>query len=243
MVFRSLRLTTFPTRITEGNTYNLMCSSSAGSRDIQWSRNSDLIVRTRYVSATQCAEDVVNPNAFNTFLSGRINTSCGFNQHNVTLRISAQKDNGSVWWCVDLEKSDRSNNLTIEVMTVPTTSSPTSVTSLIERTTTNTEETPNVVFIVIGVIGGAVVGCVITAAVVIAWMKKRNIRREDNINTPNIYDSASGYEDMDHQYGIVERQYVNTVEGTATDTPDYVNTDEDKRDTDYYNIGHDTHLP
>ncbi|XP_048254211.1 uncharacterized protein LOC124121871 isoform X4 [Haliotis rufescens] len=136
-----------------------------------------------------------------------------------------------------------SNNLTIEVMTVRTTSSQSSVTSFIDRTTSNTEDTPNVVYIVIGVIGGAVVGCVITAAVVIAWMKKRNISREDNINTPNIYDSASHYEDMDHQYGSVEKQYVNTVEGTAADTPEYVNTDEDKRDTAYYNIGRDSHLP
>ncbi|XP_048254213.1 uncharacterized protein LOC124121871 isoform X6 [Haliotis rufescens] len=135
-----------------------------------------------------------------------------------------------------------SNNLTIEVMTVRTTSSQSSVTSFIDRTTSNTD-TPNVVYIVIGVIGGAVVGCVITAAVVIAWMKKRHMRREENINTPNIYDSASHCEDMDHQYGSVEKQYVNTVEGTETDTPDYVNTDEDKRDTAYYNIVHDTNLP
>ncbi|XP_048254209.1 uncharacterized protein LOC124121871 isoform X2 [Haliotis rufescens] len=138
--------------------------------------------------------------------------------------------------------SERRTSISEEVMTVRTTSSQSSVTSFIDRTTSNTD-TPNVVYIVIGVIGGAVVGCVITAAVVIAWMKKRNISREDNINTPNIYDSASHYEDMDHQYGSVEKQYVNTVEGTAADTPEYVNTDEDKRDTAYYNIGRDSHLP
>ncbi|XP_048254188.1 uncharacterized protein LOC124125593 isoform X2 [Haliotis rufescens] len=388
----SLHLTPFPTRTTEGNTYTLMCSSSAGSRAIQWSRNSALTVRTRYVSATQCAEDVISTAVFDTFLSGRINTSCKFNQHNVTLRISAQNDNGSVWWCQDPVKGDRSNNLTIDVvnaeestaaspvtlMTSPTASSESrtsvsegsnslqltssqatassghpytlmcsssgsagrdiqwhwrsdlifrtryvsdtdcqvdvsnndlyrrlsgrvtvtcslnqynvtlriltsmdngsvwwcvdgqrsqesnrwtihvvnlttvsstttiSATSATTATTTNFDiststslqgvDAPNVVYIAVGAaVGGIVVGCAITIIVVIMWMIRRKTSTEDDASAPNIYTTPSHYEDMDHQYGKVEMQYVNTVEGIGSGSPDCVNTEDQAGNAAYYN--------
>ncbi|XP_048254202.1 uncharacterized protein LOC124125591 isoform X2 [Haliotis rufescens] len=195
----SLHLTPFPTKATEGNTYTLMCSSSAGSRDIQWSRNSALIVRTRYVSATQCREDIINPAVFNTFLSGRINTSCGFNQHNVTLRISSQKDNGSVWWCANTVKGDMSNNLTIDVvvnsMTMPSTTATAATTTTTEATTTATTATAaksdkissskspqdadnQVVYIAAGVGGGVAV--VIVVVVSVLCIRRRRGRPVNN---------------------------------------------------------------
>ncbi|XP_071094820.1 uncharacterized protein [Haliotis cracherodii] len=377
----SLRLCTFPTRITKGNTDTLMCSSSAGSRDIEWSRNSALIVRTRYVSATQCAADVVNPDAFNTFLSfntflfyivwvcscvftfylpdvvnaeestaaspvtlrtsstassesrtsvsegsnslqlrsspataspgqpytlmcsssgsggrsrewywrndvifrthyvsdtqcqvdvsngylynhlsGRINVTCSYNQYSVTLRILTPTDYGSVWWCGDSQSDQESNRLTIHVVNLTTVSSTTTIaaTSATTATTTTTANTanfdiststslqgvvcplckdaPNVVYIAVGAaVGGIVVGCGITIIVVIIWMRRNNTSKEDDASAPNIYTSPSHYEDMGHQYGKVERQYVNTVGGIGSGSLDSVNTEDQAGNAAYYN--------
>ncbi|XP_046560031.1 uncharacterized protein LOC124269057 [Haliotis rubra] len=89
--------------------------------------------------------------------------------------------------------------------------------------TTDPEEASNVIYIVVGAVGGAVAGCFVTAVIVIVWMKRRTKPREDNANNTNMYTSASHYEDVDNHYSKIEMRYVNTRGITETGTPDYVN--------------------
>ncbi|XP_067679869.1 mucin-5AC-like [Haliotis asinina] len=85
-----------------------------------------------------------------------------------------------------------------------------------------------------GTVGGAVFGSVFTVVVVALWMHKRNKYKDGQ--TPNEYASTSAYEDVDHQYTMALRQYVNTVQGT--ETSDYENTNRGTGDTAYYNTTH-----
>ncbi|XP_046556540.1 uncharacterized protein LOC124265762 isoform X5 [Haliotis rubra] len=110
----TLQLTSYPSTASPGQPYTLMCSSSGSSgRSREWYWRNDIIFRTRYVSDTQCALDIVNNDKYTEYLSGRVNVSCSNNLYNVTLRVNTSIDNGSVWWCVDSEGSQQSNNWTI----------------------------------------------------------------------------------------------------------------------------------
>ncbi|XP_048254206.1 uncharacterized protein LOC124114769 [Haliotis rufescens] len=234
-----------------------MCSSSgSGGRSRDWYWMNDIVFRTRYVSDTQCPVTVANNYNYRD-LSGRINVTCSYNQYNVTLGILTSIDNGSVWWCADSQSRQESNRLTIDVVNLMTASS--TATTAATSTTTGTSATtakfdissstslregvfplckdgPNVVYIAVGAaVGGVVVGCVITIIVVIVWMRRRNTSTEDDASAPNIYTSPSHYEDMGHQYGKVERQYVNTVEGIGSGSPDSVNKEDKAGNAAYYN--------
>ncbi|XP_048254204.1 uncharacterized protein LOC124125588 isoform X2 [Haliotis rufescens] len=250
----SLQLTSSPATASPGQPYTLMCSSSGSAgRSRAWYWRTDVIFRTRYVSDTQCPVDVSNNDVYN-HLSGRINVTCSYTQHNVTLRILTPTDNGSVWWCWDSQSDQESNRLTIHVVNLTTESSTTTIaaTSATAATTTTTATTanfdiststslqgvdaPNVVYIAVGAaVGGILVGCVITIIVGIIWMRRRNTSKEDDASASNIYTSPSHYEDMGHQYGKVEMQYVNTVEGIGSGSPDSVNKEDQAGNAAYYN--------
>ncbi|XP_046546976.1 uncharacterized protein LOC124257043 [Haliotis rubra] len=87
------------------------------------------------------------------------------------------------------------------------------------------------VYVAAGTVGGAVFGSVVTVVVVALWTHNKN--KTKDAQTTNVYASTSAYEDVDHQYAMAPRQYVNTVEGA--ETPHYVNTERDTGDTAYYN--------
>ncbi|XP_048254197.1 uncharacterized protein LOC125381522 [Haliotis rufescens] len=275
----SLQLTSSPATASPHQPYTLMCSSSGNDgRTRAWYWRNDLLLRTRYVSDTNC--QVEKSNDYNyRHLSGRINVSCSHNQHNVTLRILTSIDNGSVWWCVDTARSQESNRLTIHVVNLTTASSTatkaaitattgTSATTTTTATTgtsattakfdissstslqegvstadhgadekpTSGDDAPNVVYIAVGAaVGGVVVGCVISAIVFIMWMRRRNTSTEDDASAPNIYTSPAHYEDMEHQYDKVDRQYVNTVKVSGAGSPDSVNTGDQAGNAAYYN--------
>ncbi|XP_071095252.1 uncharacterized protein [Haliotis cracherodii] len=240
-------------------------SSGGGSRTREWYRRNDVIFRIRYVSDTQCAIDVTNNNLYNHLsgrinvtcnysqynVTLRILTSidngsvwwCADSQ-------SGQESNRLTIRVVNL--MTMSSTTTTAATTATTATTATSATATTTTTTANFDissstslqgvvcplckDAPNVVYIAVGAaVGGIVVGCVITITVVIIWMRRNNTSKEDDASAPNIYTSPSHYEDMGHQYGKVERQYVNTVEGIGSGSPDSVNTEDQAGNAAYYN--------
>ncbi|XP_046560506.1 uncharacterized protein LOC124269520 isoform X3 [Haliotis rubra] len=119
----SLVLTSSPMTARDGEIFTLICSSNTTSgQDRLWNRDHTLVLTT-----TQgfFSPSVSNPDAFNTYLSGRVNVSCNATQHNVTLRINSTIDNGSRWQCMDNPSGQWSNILTINVTVHQTTVTPT----------------------------------------------------------------------------------------------------------------------
>ncbi|XP_071095426.1 uncharacterized protein [Haliotis cracherodii] len=222
----SLQLTSSPATASPGQPYTLMCSSSGGgSRTRAWYWRNDVIFRTRYVSDTQCAVDVSNNDVYN-HLSGRINVTCSHNQHKVTLRILTGIDNGSVWLCADSQSGKESNRLTIHVVNLMTTSSTTTTASTSAATANSTTTTT-------------------TTTTTNDDISSSTSLQEgaDEASAPNIYTSPSHYEDMGHQYGKVERQYVNTVEGIGGGSLDSMNKEGQAANAAYYNTaGQHQHL-
>ncbi|XP_048254195.1 uncharacterized protein LOC124121873 isoform X2 [Haliotis rufescens] len=290
----SVVLTRSPLTASDGELFTLICSSNTSSgRDRQWYRN-DLFVfiTTQGSSCPSISKDYV----FQPYLAGRVNVSCDVLQHNVTLRIKSDRDNGTRWKCLDNTKSQTSHTVTIHVtelqskpaatliLSTPVITTTTEDKSLPKSTdvvnlmtasstatkaatrattgtlattittaTTGTSATtakfdissstslqegdaPNVAYIAVGAaVGGVVVGCVITAIVFIMWMRRRNTSTGDDASAPNIYTSPAHYEDMEHQYDKVDRQYVNTVEVSGAGSPDSVNTEDQEGNAAYYN--------
>ncbi|XP_046556535.1 uncharacterized protein LOC124265761 isoform X2 [Haliotis rubra] len=199
----TLLLTSSPSTASPGQPYTLMCSSSgSGGRSRAWYWRDDVIFHTRYVSDTQCTLDISNNDRYREYLSGRVNVSCSYNLHNVTLRVNTSIDNGSVWRCVDSQDSLESNRWTIHIsnlMPSTTTTAATTTTTADTTTTTATGTSPmsdvpsstvlqgggkdssDVVSVAVGAaVGGAVVGCVLTVVVVVVWMRRRHRNADYN---------------------------------------------------------------
>ncbi|XP_046579685.1 uncharacterized protein LOC124287222 isoform X2 [Haliotis rubra] len=254
----SLVLTSSPMTATDGELFTLICSSNTtGGQDRQWNRDGVSPVFTTKQSST--SPSVGNSYIFDRYLSGRVNVSCNATQHNVTLRINSAVDNGSRWQCVDHFDSQTSNTMAIyvtvhqsthsasvsTVSTTTTTSSSSASTvspgdtsmSISTPPVTTTQQcpacvtSPSGVYVAAGTVGGAVFGSVVTVVVVALWTHNKN--KTKDAQATNVYASTSAYDDVDHQYAMAPRQYVNTVEGA--ETPHYVNADRDTGDTAYYN--------
>ncbi|XP_071094823.1 uncharacterized protein [Haliotis cracherodii] len=250
----SLHLFSSPPTATDGGLFTLVCTNrSRGISGMKWYLNDNQAFTTKAEGAKEtCSLGI--PSSSPIKYKDRFTVSCNDLQHNVTLTINSTIDNGSVWYCEDNTVTGtrqvtrlKSNKFIINVTTSiwtygSSTSSTTFGPSDLDNSSTDTQNNaPNVVYIAVGAaMGGVVVSCVITAIVV--WMR-RNSSTEDNATAPNIYTSPSHYEDMEHEYGKAERQYVNTVEVSGSGSPDSVNTEDQAGNAAYYNTtGQHQHL-
>ncbi|XP_046579759.1 uncharacterized protein LOC124287303 [Haliotis rubra] len=246
----------FPMTATDGELFTLICSSNTTGENIDSGRDDTVVI---YTTQGSTSISVSNPDVFSRYLSGRVNVSCDVTQHNVTLRINSAVDNGSRWQCEDIVISQTSNTLAIYVtvhqsthsasvstVSTTTTTSSSSASTVSPGDTSMSISTPPVtttqqcpacvtspcgVYVAAGTVGGAVFGSVVTVVVVALWTHNKN--KTKDAQATNVYASTSAYDDVDHQYAMAPRQYVNTMEGA--ETPHYVNADRDKGDTDYYN--------
>ncbi|XP_046556537.1 uncharacterized protein LOC124265762 isoform X2 [Haliotis rubra] len=251
----TLQLTSYPSTASPGQPYTLMCSSSGSSgRSREWYWRNDIIFRTRYVSDTQCALDIVNNDKYTEYLSGRVNVSCSNNLYNVTLRVNTSIDNGSVWWCVDSEGSQgrlESNRWTIHVSTTTTstttaaastatstTISATAITSPSDMTGSSSphEGGNEVVYIAAGVGGGVAVTIVVVVTVLcIRRQRRRSVSKTRTCDHKNGQSHTYYNEDHDLQGQDIDDKIVveNDIYETSNDvtspkqpsTNDHVITD------------------
>ncbi|XP_067651970.1 uncharacterized protein [Haliotis asinina] len=171
-----LQLSSYPALASLGMSFTMSCSNNdSGGRARSWYRDGDIILRTRYVSLTQCVTDVVNDNLYRT-LSGRLTVNCSINLYTLSLLVTAS-DNGSAWWCRDEVTARTSNTLKIFVKetSVTSTSPP--------PTTTTTPTSPQStrdggVHIGAGVGGGVVV--VIVVVVSVLCLRRKGDRHVHN---------------------------------------------------------------
>ncbi|XP_048254192.1 uncharacterized protein LOC124121873 isoform X1 [Haliotis rufescens] len=180
----SVVLTRSPLTASDGELFTLICSSNTSSgRDRQWYRN-DLFVfiTTQGSSCPSISKDYV----FQPYLAGRVNVSCDVLQHNVTLRIKSDRDNGTRWKCLDNTKSQTSHTVTIHVSKLQSRPATTSILSTpVITTTTEDKSLPKstgqnyITAIAAGAAGGGVAVIALVIVVAACVLKRRRSVEED----------------------------------------------------------------
>ncbi|XP_067679815.1 hepatitis A virus cellular receptor 1 homolog [Haliotis asinina] len=247
----SLVLTSSPLTTTDGEVFTLICSSNTtGGQDRQWNRDGNLVFTTTQGFSSPIVSNPydfnrylsgrinVSCDASQHNVTLRINSTIdnGSRWQCVDVVISPRSNTLTIYSASTTTVSptttysppvSRVSTTTSTITTSPSASSiPPGDTSRSISTfpVTTPSQCPACVTspggVAAGTVGGAVLGSVFTVLIMALWMHKKNKYKDGQ--TPNEYASTSAYEDVDHQYAMAPRQYVNTVQDS--ETPDYENT-------------------